>query len=107
MRAAGERLLDAAVLVAERDLEVQHLLARALEAEVPRLDDAGVHRPDGDLVDLAALHAEELAVGRARRPSIARTGFSHGWPSGISAVLLPDFALEEMRLRRASRSATG
>ena len=37
-----QRPLDAAVLVAERDLEVEHLLAVALEAEVAGLDDAGV-----------------------------------------------------------------
>ncbi len=48
------------MLVAERDLEVEDVLAVALEAEVPRLDDAGVDRADGDLVDLVALDAEEV-----------------------------------------------
>ena len=51
--------LDAAMLVAEHDLEKQHLLAVGLKAEVSRLDDAGVHRPDRDLVDLLPLDAEE------------------------------------------------
>ena len=60
VRAADERPLDAAVLVAERDLEVEDLLAVALEAEVPRLDDAGVDRADRDLVDLLALDAVEV-----------------------------------------------
>ena len=63
VRAAGERLLDAAMLVAERDFQVQHFFARALEAEMARLDDAGMDRADGDFVNLAAVHAEELAVG--------------------------------------------
>jgi hypothetical protein len=48
------------VLIAERDLEVEDLLAVALEAEVAGLDDAGVDRADGDLVDLLAFHAEEV-----------------------------------------------
>ena len=64
VRPAGQRALDAAMLVAERDLEVQHLLARALEAEMPGLDDAGVDRADGDLVNLAAPR-------RGRTPPIA------------------------------------
>ncbi len=60
---AEERLLDAAVLEAEGDLEVEDALAVALEAEVPRLDDARVDRADGDLVDLVPLDAEEVADG--------------------------------------------
>ena len=59
-RAAGERPLDPAVLVAERDLEVEHVLAVALEAEVAGLDDAGVDRPDRHLVDLVAVDAVEV-----------------------------------------------
>ena len=60
VRPADERALDAAMLVAERDLQVEDLLAVALEAEMPRLDDAGVNGADGDLVDLFALDAEEI-----------------------------------------------
>src|SRR6185436_15802125 len=51
--------LDAAMLVAEHDLEEEYLFTVALKAEVPRLDDAGVHRPDRDLVDLLPLDPEE------------------------------------------------
>ncbi len=69
-RPADERPLDAAVLVAERDLQVEDLLAVALEAEVPRLDDAGVDRADRDLVDLLALDAVE--VGDADDRGFAR-----------------------------------
>ena len=63
MRAAGERLLHAAMLIAERDFQVQHFFARALETEMARLDDAGVDRADRDFVNLAAVHAKEFAVG--------------------------------------------
>src|SRR5207247_2469924 len=68
VRAAHQGALDAAVLVAERDLEVEDVLAVALEAEVAGLDDAGVHGTDGDLVHLLALDAVEVgdADGGAR-----------------------------------------
>ena len=67
VRATRERALDAAVLVAERDLEVEDLLAVALEAEVARLDDAGVDRADRDLVHLLALDREERVHARGSR----------------------------------------
>ena len=98
MRAARERLLDAAMLVAERDFQVQHLLARALEAEMARLDDAGVHGTDGDFVNLAAVHAEELAVG-GRVAVCPPHRLEPRMALGREAVLLPDFALEQVRLR--------
>ena len=47
-----------------------------------RLDDAGVDGADRDLVDLAAIHAEELAV-RGRVAAVRRTGLSHGCPPGV------------------------
>ncbi len=69
-----------AMLIAEGDLQVEDVLAVALETEVPRLDDTGVHRPDGDLVDLMAVDAEEFGgdrrdggldqLGRRPRPGI-------------------------------------
>ena len=67
VRPADQRPLDAAVLIAQRDLQVEDLFAVALEAEMPRLDDAGVDRADRDLVDLLPLDAEE--VGDADRPA--------------------------------------
>src|SRR5207249_4568826 len=66
---ALEQSLHAAVLVAEHDLEEQHLLAVRLKPEVPRLDDAGVYRADRDLVHLVASDLKKgvrLAVHRAR-----------------------------------------
>ncbi len=56
-RPADERPLDAAMLIAERDLQVKDMLAVALETEMARLDDARMDGPDGDLVDLVAVHA--------------------------------------------------
>ena len=77
---------------------MQHLLAVALEAEVARLDDPRMHRSHRHLVDLVALHAEEvrdtgaIALLEAHRlePRMAPRG---------DAQLLGDLALEEVRLR--------
>ena len=71
VRPADQRPLDAAVLVAERDLQVEDLFAVALEAKMARLDDAGVDRADRHLVDLLALDAVEVrdADDRASRPA--------------------------------------
>ena len=57
-----------AVLVAQHDLEEEHLLAVGLEPEVSGLDDAGVHRPDGDLVHLLLRRSGRTgsAPGRTR-----------------------------------------
>ena len=63
----GEALLDSLVRVAEPLLEPQHLLADDREAEMPGLDDAGVHRADRDLVDAVAGDANEGIVDRRSR----------------------------------------
>ena len=83
-----QQALDPAVLVAQHDLQEQHLLAVRLEPEVSRLDDPGVDRPDRHLVDFLTLELEErvaLPVDRLRRvPALPwsagcrRTGLSHG-----------------------------
>ncbi|HMD60334.1 MAG TPA: hypothetical protein VKG78_02830, partial [Opitutaceae bacterium] len=91
-------LFHAAVLVAKGYLEVKNLLARALEAEMPGFNYAGMHRPDRDLMNLAALHAEEFpgSRGGARpRPH----GLQPRMATRHDAVLLPCLALEEVRLR--------
>ena len=53
---ADQGLLDPAMLIAERYLQVEDPLAVALEAEVPGLDHAGVHGAYGDLVHAVAFH---------------------------------------------------
>ena len=112
-RPAHEGPLDAAMLVAERDLEVKDLLAVALEPEVPGLDHAGVDRADRDLVDLVPFDPEEIShSGRdpgVRRPAprvvalAIRMMEPHRLQPRMSlepdAVLLGDLALEEVRLR--------
>ena len=59
-RALG-RTLEATVLVEEPRVEVEDLLAHEVEAEVPRLDHAGVDRPHRHLVRIAALHRHRPA----------------------------------------------
>ena len=98
MRPAGQRLLNPAMLIAERDFQMQHFLARALETKMSRLDDAGMDRAYGNLVNFAAVHPEKFAVGR-RIPRCAPHGLEPRMPLGCEAMLLPDFALEQMRLR--------
>src|SRR5262245_32721054 len=100
MRPARERLLDAAMLVAQSNFQMQHFFAVALESKMSRLDDAGVNRPDGDLVNLAPLHAEEFAVSRGNAVG-ARSAhrLEPGMAGGLQTVLLENFALEQVRLR--------
>ena len=112
-----ERALHAAVLIAKGDLQVEDVLAVALEAEVSRLDDAGVDGTDGDLVDLVPLDAVEVhhaddgarlclrswPASSALTVAWKRTGLSQGWPSGADPPLLGDFPLEEVDLRAVGR----
>ena len=79
---AGQRPLRAAMLITERNLQVEDLLAVTLEAEMPRLDHARMHRADGHLVDLFAFDAIEIgdaadgrfaAAGGPRRHAPADT----------------------------------
>ena len=59
-RAADHRPFHAAVLIAQRDFQVVHRFAMALEAKMSGLDDARVHRANGHLVHLVAGHLEEV-----------------------------------------------
>ena len=45
------------MLEAELDLEMKNLLSMALESEMTRLDDSGMHRSDANLVNFLALDA--------------------------------------------------
>ena len=51
--------LDALVGVAEPLFQPHHRLAVGGEAEMAGLDDAGMHRPDRDLVQAVALRRQE------------------------------------------------
>jgi len=59
-----EELLDALVDEPQARLHAQDRLADHPEAEVPRLDQPGVDRADGDLVDTGALDRDEGVLPR-------------------------------------------
>ena len=103
VRGRFEGRLDVPVLVAQRDFEVQDLLAVADEAEGPRFDDACVDRPDVDLVQRASLHRVEGVV-LDRTAAVVTPG---GEPQRLGprhavetdAVAFRDVALEGVHLR--------
>ncbi len=100
------------MLVAKRDLQVEHLLPMTLETKVARLDDARVDRPDRDLVDFIALDAVEIHdtghrhLARVSAPRIMARSirgvkthrFQPRMSLGADAVLLGQLALEQMDL---------
>src|SRR6185503_13564651 len=70
-----EQSLDAAMLIAEHDLQRKHLFTVRLKAEVTRLDDPRVHGPDRYLVHFFSGHLVErvcLAVSGPGAPSHGR-----------------------------------
>ena len=98
VRPARERLLHSAMLIAERNFQVQDFFARALETEMARLDDARVDGTDRDFVNFGAIHAKEFAVG-GRITVCPPHGLEPRVALRAEAVLLPDFALKQVRLR--------
>ena len=73
----GEQAVDALVDIAESFLEPHDDLAVDAETEMTGLDDAGVNRPDRDLVQAFALAARnrsppDCAAPTARGPSGVR-----------------------------------
>ena len=64
MRRAGHQRLDALMHVAEPLFEPHHGLAIGGEAEMSRLDDAGMHRADRDLVQAFAFRRQKVIGGR-------------------------------------------
>ena len=66
---AAHRRLDAAMLIAERDFKMEHALAVTIEAEMPGLDDPGMHRADRHLVDLGPGDLEEIDILDGRSPA--------------------------------------
>jgi hypothetical protein len=102
MRSAEKSFFNAAMLVAKCDFQMQHFLAVTLKTEMARLNNARVNRPDRDFVNLAAFDAKEFSIRRmiAVLPPHRlqpRKTFGH------QAVLFPNFALEQMRLRMQQR----
>ncbi len=72
-RRAGHQRLDSFVHVAEPLFEPHHGLAAGGEAEMPRLDDPGVHRTDRNLVQALAFDGKELIGVTNCRRFFART----------------------------------
>ena len=110
---APHRLLDAPVLIAQRYFQVIDRFPVTLEPEMARLDNPGVDGADRHLMDLLALHAEEVDLPD-RRPGRSgpvhagnRTGLSQGWPSGIAPGLLEYLPLEKVHLGKLARVREG
>ena len=62
---ALDQPLEAAMGVEEARVEMQDGLAHGRKAEVTRLDDPGVDRPDGQLIDAVAVR-DEMPIGHGR-----------------------------------------
>ena len=60
------QMIDALVHVAKALFEPHHRFAIGGEAEMARLDDAGVNRADGNLMQAFAFHRQERIGGRIR-----------------------------------------
>ncbi len=52
--AACKALLNAAMLIAQRNFKVKHIFSVTLESKMPGFDDTGMYGPDSDLVDFFA-----------------------------------------------------
>ena len=113
---AEERPLDAAVLEAEGDLEVEDALAVALEAEVPRLDDPAWTGPTAtSWTSCPSTRKKSPTAGRIGALPSAPTRRGPGAtrpvadrleprvPLRLQAELLGHLPLEEVRLRRGGR----
>jgi hypothetical protein len=64
------------MLVAEKDLKIVYVLAHALEAEMPRLDNARVHGTDRDFMGRRAFEGN---YGRGVAVSAERIDFFTGF----------------------------
>ena len=85
-RASFGDLFDALVHVAQAFLQVEDGLADRLEAEMPRLDDAGMDRPHGDLVHPFAPGCQEGVVLVRRCLGWGLAGGGEVLAQGIVAV---------------------
>ena len=68
-------MLDALVRVAQALLQTQHFLPHHREAEMAGLDDAGMHRAHGNLMDAVAVHMHKRVIdelGRRQQRQLAR-----------------------------------
>ena len=98
MRGAGHQRFDALVHIAEALFEPHHGLAAGGEAKMSRLDDAGVHRADRNLMQRFAFDGKEIVWGpRLRRRAAARR-------ADAARPKSRDRATAACRARRSARS---
>jgi len=93
-RQFGEATLDALVRVPQTLFEPQDLFADHGKSKMTRLDDAGVHRPDGNLVYAVALDAHEWVAAAAFRVFLPRSPVG---VRGIDPKLVGDCTLHAAR----------
>ncbi len=111
-RRAGHQQLDAFMHVAQALFEARDGFAVGGEAEMAGLDDAGMHRPDRDLVQVFAFHRQKFVGGirgghfaaRAERMFDAPKAEVEpaprvGQPHRLEAVEIADRALQADRRR--------
>ena len=108
-RAADKRALDPTVLIAQGYLQMEHVLAVALEPEMPGLDDPRVHGPHRHLVYPVPLHLEIIGDAGGQGPAVRRQapaigaveadGLEPRVTFGPRAPLFRDLPLEPMGLR--------
>jgi len=98
MRPASQRLLDAAVLVTKSNFKMQNFLAITLKAEMAWLNHSRMNRADSYFVNFPAIHTEKF---RDRRcvAIVPADWFKPRMALRLQAILFPDLAFEEMRLR--------
>src|SRR5260370_18233520 len=90
---------DAAVQLAEGDIEMEDPNAVTVEAEMPRLDDPGMDRADRDLMHLGTGNLEEIGIADRRAAGREAHRLQPGVPLRPQAAALEDLALEIMRPR--------
>ena len=79
-RPADHQHLDAFVHIAEPSLEPHHGFARGGKAEMSRLDDAGVHRADWNLMQGFALDRQEVVRGFGAAMAPRPLAMVEPWP---------------------------
>ena len=99
VRATAQHAFDAAVLVAERDFEMEDPFAVTVEAEMPGLDDPGMDRADRDLMHLGTGDLEEIGIADRRAAGREAHRLQPRVPLRPQAAALEDLALEIMRRR--------
>src|SRR5207249_4150149 len=93
----------AAMLIAERDFEMDHPLAMAVEPEMAGLDDPGMHRSDCNLMDLGTRDREEIRIADCRAAGWKAHRLQPGMALRLDIALLADLPLEVMRCRAVRR----